>query len=46
MAGVYLFYETENEVSDFDNIAQINAGGSITSDSEVLPNVNFEIKCK
>lgn len=46
MAGQYLFYETEDEVSDFDNIAQINAGGSITSNSEVLPNVNFEIKCK
>ena len=46
MAGQYLFYETDAEVSDFDNIAQINAGGSITSNSEVLPNVNFEIKCK
>lgn len=46
MQGQYLFYETEDEVSDFDNIAQINAGGSITSNSEVLPNVNFEIKCK
>lgn len=31
MAGQYLFYETEEEVSDFDNVAQINAGGSITS---------------
>ena len=44
--GQYLFYETEDEVSDFDNVAQINADGIITSNSEVLPNVNFEIKCK
>ena len=46
LAGQYLFYETDSEVSDFDNVAQINADGSITSNSEVLPNVNFEIKCK
>lgn len=48
MAGQYLFYETDAEVSDLDNIAQINAGGSITSnwfswiENQLVANGNFE----
>lgn len=46
MIGVYLFYETEDEVVDIPFTLDIEAGGTITSDSDVLPNVDFDIKCK
>lgn len=46
MAGVYLFYETQDEVADVLDTIDIEAGGTITSDSDVLPNVEFKIKCK
>ena len=42
----YLFYETENEVADIDFEIDVEAGGTITSDSDVLPNVDFDYKCK
>ena len=40
------FYETENEVADITDTFDIEAGGTITSDSEVLPDVDFKFKCK
>lgn len=46
MQGQYLFYETESEVADIETQIKIEAGGTLTSDSEVLPNVTFKIKCK
>lgn len=46
MSGVYLFYETESEVVDIETQIEIEAGGTITSDSNVLPNVDTVIKCK
>lgn len=46
MAGTYLFYETADEVADIDTEIVAQGGGTITSDSEVLPNVDFEFKCK
>lgn len=42
----YIFYETENEVSDIADTISIEKGGTITSNSQVLPNVDFNIKCK
>ncbi len=42
----YIFYETNAEVSDIADTISIEAGGSITSDSEVLPDVEFSVKCK
>lgn len=46
LSGKYLFYETENEVSDIADTIGIEKGGTITSNSQVLPNVDFNIKCK
>lgn len=39
MSGQYLFYETDAEVSDLDNVAQINAGDSISANEF---SANFE----
>ena len=44
--GLSVFYETNTEVSDIDNQISIEAGGVITSDSDILPNVDLEVKCK
>ena len=47
LIGKTIFYETDAEVSDFDNIAQINAGGSINANEfsanfdQVIENGNF-----
>ena len=41
-----LFYQTNAEVSDIADTISIEAGGSITSDSEVLPDVEFNVKCR
>lgn len=45
--GDYLiFYETENEVSDITDTFDIQSGGTINTDSNVLPNADFLMKCK
>ena len=36
----YLFYETESEVADIETQIQVEAGGTITSDSDVLPSID------
>lgn len=41
-----LFYETESEVADITDTIDIESGGTITTDSEVLPNVELSVKCK
>ena len=46
LSGQYLFYETESEVADIETQIQVEAGGTITSDSNVLPHVDFRVKCK
>ncbi len=46
MNGIYLFYETESEVADIETKVGIEAGGTLTSDSDVLPNVDVLVKCK
>lgn len=46
LQGHYLFYETQDEIADIPFTLDIEAGGTITSDSDVLPNVDFDIKCK
>ena len=46
LSGILLFYETEDEVADIDNTMQVEVGGTITSDSDVLPNLDALIKCK
>lgn len=45
-SGTIIFYETENDVADMPNEIDIEAGGTLTSDSDVLPNVDTLIKCK
>lgn len=45
-AGIYLFYETQDEVADIPVSIDIQAGGTITTDSNVLPNIEFNVKCK
>lgn len=42
----YIFFETQNEVPDIADTIGIEKGGTITSNSQVLPNVDFKIKCK
>lgn len=42
----YIFYYTENEVADITDTIDIESGGTITTDSEVLPNVDLSVKCK
>lgn len=45
--GDYLiFYETESEVADIENVIDIESGGTITTDSEVLANIELSVKCK
>jgi len=46
MQVVYLFYETNTEVADPTNTIKIESGGTITTNSNVLPNIDFEVKCK
>lgn len=46
MSGVYLFYETQDEVPDFDDRLTVDAGGTLNADSDVLANVAFEFKCR
>lgn len=41
----YLYYETTDE-STIQNIIGIQSGGTITTNSEVLPNIDFELKAK
>lgn len=41
MSGTYLFYETSQDVADITDTLPIEAGGSINTDSDVLPNVSF-----
>lgn len=42
----YIFYETKDEVDDMPFIVEVESGGTITTDNEVLPNIEFDIKCK
>lgn len=46
LSGYYLFYETESEVADIIDTIDIESGGTITTDSEVLPNIELSVKCK
>ena len=46
LVGQYLFYETESEVADIENVVDIESGGTITTDSEVLANIELSVKCK
>lgn len=46
LSGQYLFYETENEVADIPISLGVESGGTLTTDSQVLPNILMEIKCK
>ena len=46
MSGVFLFYETTDEVADFNKEMNIQGGGYLNSDSQVLPNVEMLLKCK
>ena len=46
MSGVLLFYETQDEVADITDTIDIESGGTITTDSEVLPNIELSVKCK
>ena len=46
LSGVLLFYETENEVADITDTFDIQSGGTINTDSNVLPNADFLMKCK
>lgn len=46
LQGQYLFYETQDEVADITTQIDIEAGGTITSNSDVLPDARFDIKCK
>lgn len=41
-----IFYETENEVADITDTFDIQSGGTINTDSNVLPNADFLMKCK
>lgn len=44
MSGVYLFYETNDEVPDLATYITVQPGGTITSDSEVPPNIQGSVK--
>ena len=46
ISGTLLFYETQDEVADIDTTMQVEVGGTITSDSNVLPNLDALVKCK
>ena len=46
LSGVYLWYETEDEVADITDTFDIQSGGTINTDSNVLPNADFLMKCK
>lgn len=46
MQGILLFYETNTEVADIINTIGVEAGGTITSNSDVLPNATFNLKAK
>ena len=46
MNGILLFYETENEVADITDTFDIESGGTINTDSNVLPNADFLMKGK
>lgn len=45
LSGIYLYYETTDE-SDINTQIKIEAGGTITTDSNVLTDVDVEVKCK
>ena len=45
-SGIYLFYETNAETTDFNKEMNIQGGGYLNSDSQVLPNVEMLLKCK
>jgi len=38
--------EFKRPIKDMPFLLGIESGGTITTDSEVLPNVDFEMKCK
>ena len=46
LSGKYLFFKAENEVADIENVIDIESGGTITTDSEVLANIELSVKCK
>lgn len=46
LSGLYLFYETQDEVADIDFKLTVEAGGTLNADSDVLADVAFEFKCK
>lgn len=46
LQGQYLFYETASEVADIMNMLPIEAGGTLTSNSNVLPKINTLLRVK
>lgn len=46
MSGIYLFYETQDEVADMPFAIAVESGGTITTDSEVLPNILMGVKSR
>lgn len=46
LSGQLLWFETENEVADITDTIDIESGGTITTDSEVLANIELSVKCK
>ena len=46
LSGILLFYETDSEVSDITDTFDIQSGGTINTNSNVLPNADFLMKCK
>ena len=46
LSGIYLFYETAEEVDDIATRIFTEQGGTITTDSEVLPNLDLDLPVK
>lgn len=46
LSGIYLFYETQDEVADILTQIYVESGGTLTTDSDVLPNAIFDFKTK
>lgn len=46
MSGIYLFYETAEEVDDIATRIFTENGGTVTTDSDVLPNLDLDLPVK